>query len=180
MRPFSYFGFRTSAFSTCPMYFPVRLAGGKGTAGVHSLQMWNTRWKAYYYTLQAFYPEVTLLKTIEVYNTAWSTAQGACETLSVIIVEIVQNTVILTVMVFQGSTAKGKGDIWLARVRQYTDGRTYWKSKSSYIEYSSSNSANESGLFHLSLSTIVRKSTTTGKKQPWMVSDTLQVHKIKI
>ena len=34
-------------------------------------------------------------------------------------------------------------------------------------------------MLHLSLSTIVRKSTTTGKKQPWMVSDTLQVHKIK-
>ena len=115
-------------------------------------------------------------RTIEVYNTAWSTAQGAFET---ILCRLIQNTVILTVIVFQGSTAKGKSDIWLTRARQYTDGRTYWKSKSSYIEYSSSNSANESGLLHLSLSTIVRKSTTTGKKQPWMVSDTLQVHKIK-
>ena len=115
--------FRTSAFSTCPVYSLYILpAGGNGTAGVYSLQMWSwrvkctwgwtirhgtfffffffflwsTRWKAYTnirckLVKTAIYCLILKLyfwRTIEVYNTAWSTAQGACETLSVIIVEI--------------------------------------------------------------------------------------------
>ena len=71
-------------------------AGQLDTERLFFFFLWSTRWKAYTIircklVKTAIYCLILKLyfwRTIEVYNTAWSTAQGACETLSVIIVEI--------------------------------------------------------------------------------------------
>ena len=71
---------------------------------------------------------------------------------------------------------KKESDTWLTRARRWTDGKTFsWQSKLLHFEYSSALEC----MLRLSSSTIYRKSTATTKKQPRMVSDTLQVPELK-